>query len=191
MADDSALADRLRRTRRERSLTQEDLARISGVSQVMIAKIEQGRRQPRLPVLYQLANALDIPLSELVDSRPRLDGGPAGASVLAVRDALSSPSDLPGIDLDDDHGEPVPVAQLRAMVSEAARLYWAGQFAQLASVLPALISEARLATQTAGAPASGLLAQSYDLAASLMVQHGQGRPGRRRRRARHRCRCRQ
>ena len=48
MTDEGTLGDRLRRKRRESSLTQEELAHVSGVSQVMVAKIEQGRRQPRL-----------------------------------------------------------------------------------------------------------------------------------------------
>lgn len=172
MTDDGTLADRLRRKRREVSLTQEELAGLSGVSQVMIAKIEQGRRQPRLPVLTKLANALDIPLSELVDKRPRLDGAREGASVLAIRDALLSPSLLPGIGLDGGDSEPVSLPELRAAVSQAARLYWAGQFANLAAILPALIGEARLAAQVAGAPACSLLAQAYDLAAALLVHMG-------------------
>jgi transcriptional regulator with XRE-family HTH domain len=66
MAENGTLGDRLRRKRREHSFTQEELAEVSGVSQVMIAKIEQGRRQPRLPVLSRLSSALDIPLSELL-----------------------------------------------------------------------------------------------------------------------------
>jgi transcriptional regulator with XRE-family HTH domain len=172
MADDGTLADRLRRKRRESSLTQEQLAGISGVSQVMIAKIEQGRRLPRLPVLTRLANALDIPLSELVDKRPRLDGHGVGASVLAIRDALLSASQLPGAGLDAGDAEPTPLPQLRAMVSEAARLYWTGEFANLAAVLPSLIGEARLTAQEAGSAATGLLAQAYDLAAALMVHMG-------------------
>jgi transcriptional regulator with XRE-family HTH domain len=172
MAQDSALGHRLRRKRRESSLTQEELASLSGVRQVMIAKIEQGRRQPRLTILAQLATALDIPLSELVDNRPRLDGRRDGASVLAIRDALLSPALLPGIDQASDHGEPTPLPQLRAAVAQAAGLYWAGEFAQLAAVLPALLGEARLTAQAAGLPAHSLLAQSYDLAAALMVHMG-------------------
>jgi transcriptional regulator with XRE-family HTH domain len=42
MAENGTLGDRLRRKRREHSFTQEELAEVSGVSQVMIAKIEQG-----------------------------------------------------------------------------------------------------------------------------------------------------
>lgn len=172
MADDGTLADRLRRKRRESSLTQEQLASLSGVSQVMIAKIEQGQRLPRLPVLTRLANALDIPLSELVDKRPRLDGHGTGARILAIRDALLSPSQLPGIALDADDAEPASPPQLRAMVSQASRLYWSGQFANLAAVLPDLIGECRLAAQSRGAPALSPLAQAYDLAAALMVHMG-------------------
>ncbi len=51
MSDGGVLGDRLRRKRRQSSLTQEELAHISGVSQEMVAKIEQGRRHPRLTVL--------------------------------------------------------------------------------------------------------------------------------------------
>jgi transcriptional regulator with XRE-family HTH domain len=171
MADNGTLGDRLRRKRRENSLTQEDLAHLSGVSQIMIAKIEQGRRQPRLPILTRLSSALDVPLSELLDNRPRLDGRRDGASILAIRDALLSPSQLPGIGLSDD-GEPAPLPQLRATVAQAADRYWAGDFVSLAAMLPALIGEARLAAQSAGPEASSLLAQSYDLAAALMVHMG-------------------
>ena len=172
MAADDILGARLRKRRRESSLTQEGLAAISGVSQVMIAKIEQGRRQPRMPVLFQLANALDIPLSELVDNRPRIEGRSEGASILAIRDALLSPSLLPGIDLDADDGEPTPLPELRDAVAHAAGLYWAGEFAKLAAILPALISEARLTAHSAGPRAHTLLAQTYDLAAALMVHMG-------------------
>jgi transcriptional regulator with XRE-family HTH domain len=172
MTDDGTLGDRLRRRRRESSLTQEELAHASGVSQVMVAKIEQGRRQPRLTVLTMLARALDIPLSELVDQRPRLGGHREGASILAVRDALLSPSLLPGIDLASDDGQPTPIPQLQDALAQAARSYWAGDFAHLAAILPPLIGEARLTAQTAGPPASSLLAQIYDLAANLMVHMG-------------------
>jgi|HubBroStandDraft_1064217.scaffolds.fasta_scaffold04994_3 DNA-binding XRE family transcriptional regulator len=171
MADDT-LGARLRLKRRESSLTQEQLAALSRVSQVMIAKIEQGRRQPRMPVLFQLASALDVPVSELIDNHPRLAGHSEGASILKIRDALLSPSLLPGSHLDGGDDEPTPVPRLRATVTEAARLYWAGEFAKLAAVLPALISEARLTAQSEGPHASGLLAQTYDLAAALMVHMG-------------------
>jgi DNA-binding XRE family transcriptional regulator len=173
MTDEGQLGRRLRRLRRENALTQEQLAHRSGVSLEMIAKTEQGHRQPRLPVLARLAAALDVPLSELLDNRPRLGARSESASILAIRDVLLSPSHLPGGD-PDAGGEPVAVARLGEDLADAARLYWAGDFAALAAVLPALIGECRLAAR-AGADrpaASSLLAQAYDLAASLMVHMG-------------------
>jgi hypothetical protein len=137
----------------------------------MIQKIEQGRRLPRVPVLFQLAKALDIELSELVDNRPRLDGHSEGASILAVRDALLSPSLLHDMYPADD-GEPTPVAQLRDTVAESSRLYWTGEFARLAAMLPALLAEAGLTAQSGGPEASGVLAQAYDFASALMVHMG-------------------
>jgi transcriptional regulator with XRE-family HTH domain len=171
MTDDGILGERLRRIRRENAFTQEELAHRSGVSQVMIAKIEQGHRQPRLPVLTRLANALDVELSELLDNHPRLGGHSGASSILAIRDTLLSPSQLPGIDPASD-AEPAGIPQLRADLTEAARLYWAGDFSGLAAMLPALIGEGRIAAQAAATPASSILAQTYDLAAALMVHMG-------------------
>ncbi len=172
MAADSTLGARLREKRREKGLTQEQFSDASGVSKEMIAKVEQGRRQPRLPVLLQFAKALDISLSELVDNRPRLNGQDEGASVLAIRDVLLSAAHLPGVILDPDDNAPVSVAELRASVDEASRLYWSGGFASLAAMLPALIGEAHLTAQVDGHPAYSLLAQAYDLASALMVHLG-------------------
>jgi transcriptional regulator with XRE-family HTH domain len=171
VADDT-LGARIRRKRRENSLTQEELAEISGISLDMISKIEQERRHPRLPVLFKLARALDTPLSELIDSKPRLAGRDEGASVLAIRDTLLSPAVIPGIGLDDDHGEPASIPQVRATLDEASGHYWSGDFAKLAALLPPLITEARLAAETTSEQASSLLAQAYDLAAALMVHLG-------------------
>lgn len=172
MGEGGSLGDRLRKLRRQQSLTQEELAHTSGVSQEMIAKTEQGRRHPRLTVLAKLAHALDVPLSELIDDRPRLDGQREGASVLALRDALLSPSLLPGADPAPDDDGPTPLPDLGSAVTRAGRLYWAGEFARLAAILPSLIGEARLTVRSAGPAACGLLAQSYDQAALLLVHMG-------------------
>jgi transcriptional regulator with XRE-family HTH domain len=167
-----ALGDRLRARRRDAALTQEELAHLSGVSQVMIAKTEQGHRQPRLPVITRLAAALDVPLSELLDNRPRLDGRSSGASILAIRDVLLSPSLLAGIDAAGDDADPATLPQLRSALATADRLYWAGDFTALAALLPRLISEGRHAAGSAGATASSQLAQVYGLTGELLVHLG-------------------
>ena len=128
---ETTIGDRLRRARREQGMTQEELAERSGLSRELIAKIEQGRRQSvRLTTLTRLAQALDLPLSELADNRPRLDSDREGASVLAIRDVLLSPSLLPGIDPGDDEGQPTTLAHLNTAVDRAADAYWNGQLAR-------------------------------------------------------------
>jgi len=73
------IGERLHRLRSERGITQEALAALAGLSVDLVKKLEQGRRQAARPTtLAALANALDVPMSELTDKRPRLDG--AGAS---------------------------------------------------------------------------------------------------------------
>jgi transcriptional regulator with XRE-family HTH domain len=165
------IGERLRRLRRERAITQDELAARSGVSQVMIARTEQGKRFPRLPVLTALANALDVSLSELLDQQPRLGADRDGASVLALRDVLLSPSLLPGITPADDAEPPAPQT-LDAGLTQATAAYWNGKFAELAAMLPHLIADARLAAREDPVRSARPLALTCDLAASLLVHFG-------------------
>jgi len=72
---------RLREARRERSLTQEQLAGLAGISRDLIAKLEQGRRtSARVQTLEQLAAALDIDIADLLGDRGT---GPDRRAVLA------------------------------------------------------------------------------------------------------------
>jgi transcriptional regulator with XRE-family HTH domain len=48
------------RIRKERGLTQEQLAERSGLSQQYISGLEQGRRNPTIVTLYELATALGV-----------------------------------------------------------------------------------------------------------------------------------
>ncbi len=65
----------LRRLRRLRGLTQEELADRANVSRDLVGKLEQGRRQTaRIASLVSLACALDVELSALVE---RVGDGPA------------------------------------------------------------------------------------------------------------------
>ncbi len=153
-------------------MTQEELAERAGVSRDLIAKLEQGSRQSaRLSSLTRIANALDVSLSELTGSRPRLDGHRDGASVLALRNVLLSPDLLPDIDT-EEQGEPASLPEVDAAASAAIQTYWSGDFISLTAHLPALIGEARLAATMHGAAAVGPLAQAYELAACLMVHMG-------------------
>lgn len=68
LAQDAAdhLRMSLERIRRERELSQEDLAEMAGVKQSTISKIERGNDGVTLRVLKQLAGALKVDVTDLL-----------------------------------------------------------------------------------------------------------------------------
>ena len=50
----------VKRVRQARGLTQERLADLSGFSQQYISGLEQGRRNPTIVTIYELAGALGV-----------------------------------------------------------------------------------------------------------------------------------
>lgn len=50
----------LARIRREKGLTQEELAERSGLSQQYLSGLERGRRNPTVITLYELSQALEV-----------------------------------------------------------------------------------------------------------------------------------
>jgi transcriptional regulator with XRE-family HTH domain len=73
VSDDGSIAaaldlvgPRLRRVRRERSVTLTDLAERTGISKSTLSRLENGQRRPSLELLLPLAQAYRVPLDELV-----------------------------------------------------------------------------------------------------------------------------
>jgi transcriptional regulator with XRE-family HTH domain len=56
----------VRRVRERNGLTQEKLSEISGFSQQYISGLEQGKRNPTVVTLFELAQALGVSHMELV-----------------------------------------------------------------------------------------------------------------------------
>lgn len=54
------------RLRKARGLTQEEVEARSGVSQQYLSSLERGRRNPTVITLYELAQALDVTVADLV-----------------------------------------------------------------------------------------------------------------------------
>ena len=54
------VGDNVARIRREKGLTQEQLAELSGLSQQYISGLENGLRNPTILTLYELAQALEV-----------------------------------------------------------------------------------------------------------------------------------
>lgn len=61
------LASNVYRLRKDRGLTQEQLAEAVGVRQPRIAEVERGDANPRLLTLSRLALALGVPVAALLD----------------------------------------------------------------------------------------------------------------------------
>jgi transcriptional regulator with XRE-family HTH domain len=63
-----AFGKRVAEIRRQRGLTQEQLAELADMTTLSLSYIEQGRRWPRLVTLHKLANCLKVPITELFKS---------------------------------------------------------------------------------------------------------------------------
>ena len=61
---------RLRHARRARGLTLADLGARVGRTPSVLSLIENGRREPRLSLVEQIATALDVPVTELLKKQP-------------------------------------------------------------------------------------------------------------------------
>jgi putative transcriptional regulator len=59
-------AMRLRQTREHRGMTQEALAKKTGVSRAYLSRLEMGRHDPPLSRLRKLARALKVPIEKLL-----------------------------------------------------------------------------------------------------------------------------
>lgn len=57
----------VRKFRKERGLSQEGLAFESGIHRTYISGVERGIRNPTVVILEEIANALDVPVSWLLE----------------------------------------------------------------------------------------------------------------------------
>ncbi len=60
----------VRRLRKERELSLENLAKLSHVSRAMLSQIELGRSVPTIALLWKIADALGVPFSALLSGDP-------------------------------------------------------------------------------------------------------------------------
>ena len=59
----------LQRLRRERGLSQEELADLANIHQTYLSGVERGKRNPTITVLQRIAEALGTDIKELVQRR--------------------------------------------------------------------------------------------------------------------------
>lgn len=64
---------RLARLRKIKGFSQDRLSKVSGVSRVTIARIETGKSSPNLKTLELIANALKVPVTDIVEGGAESD----------------------------------------------------------------------------------------------------------------------
>jgi len=108
LAHQKALGERVRVLRRERQLTQLDLARQVGVTNGQISTIERGLSAPSIGTLRRISEALAVPIVDFFDTPLRDDlhvvrrherhkvTNPQGPEVLEV---LAGPPRMPAVQL--------------------------------------------------------------------------------------------
>ncbi|WP_234016830.1 helix-turn-helix domain-containing protein [Streptomyces sp. LaPpAH-108] len=137
------LAENLKRLRRAKGWSQEQLAHRAGLSVGPVRKIEQGRSGVRMETLHALARALGVRTSDLMAAGPPEPVGhedPNSQNLRALRIALA-----PALGLGR---APAPVGaepdlrRLRRMTHDSSVLYFADTYASIAAELPVLIKAA-------------------------------------------------
>ncbi|WP_285767022.1 XRE family transcriptional regulator [Peribacillus sp. SI8-4] len=71
------IGERIKILRKERKMTQEDLAKILKVAPTAVSAWESGRNKPLMDKLSMMSTCFDIPLSHLVDGAPVVKNGPS------------------------------------------------------------------------------------------------------------------
>lgn len=128
---------RVARWRAINGMSQQQLGDAVGHSQAYISQIENGHKAvTKRTLLYNLASALGVNIADLTGQpgQPQTrDQMTIYATVPAVRTALD----------EDPTGAPRPLAQLKAMTSDAMAARMACDYARLRTLLPALLTDLR------------------------------------------------
>ena len=80
--------------RQTRALSLDELSRMAGVSKSMLSQIERSQANPTVAVVWRLANALGVPLAELLGGAPAASEPAMGFVPAHAAPALRSPDGL-------------------------------------------------------------------------------------------------
>ena len=86
-AEPPRVGDTLAALRQARSLSLDELSRMAGVSKSMLSQIERAQANPTVAVVWRLANALGVPLGDLLGG-----GAPPAAPAISVVPVHATPS---------------------------------------------------------------------------------------------------
>lgn len=170
MREPSTMGTRIAWHRRRRGMSQEVLAGLVGRTSDWLSKVENGRIiLDRLSVIGRLADALDVPLGQLIDGAApgpaanggRFDAGPLCAAVTGYATQWR------------DGGESRPPARawLRHRLDAGWRAYQNARYSEAARVLPQVLAGAR--GNDDDAHGGRILALAYHAAASVLTKVGE------------------
>ena len=174
------LAENLARLRKANDLSQETLAERAGVGVDTVARIERGTRTTCRPAtLHRLATALAVPVQTLLigDSREHPALATRGQMV-RLRQAVTSGGPVPGLSDFAENAETVSLVEAERQTTAVWRLYVGGRHAELLTLLPAVLADARRLVEASGndddaAAGRRLLATTYRIAAGIAGRLGQ------------------
>lgn len=133
---------RVRAARAANHQTREVVAGLSGITTDYLYQIERGKKLPTIPVLAQLAQVLNVPLSKLLDKpeAPASDRPSMTDAGMVLYRALTQPI-VPH--------EPPSVPELHRHVRSAWKTWQTSpyRYGELAHQLPVLITDTELAKQ--------------------------------------------
>jgi XRE family transcriptional regulator, regulator of sulfur utilization len=89
------VGDTLAALRQSQNLSLDELSRRAGVSKSMLSQIERAQANPTVAVVWRLANALGVPIAELLGSAPATPAAPSITLVpMQATPSLRSPEGL-------------------------------------------------------------------------------------------------
>ncbi len=175
MASVADIGRAVREARKRRGLTQQELARLSGLSVSLVRKLEQDDYDNglRLESVHRLAVALEVTTSFLVGGRgDAVESDGSGAWDLVARAVRGEHADQP-----EDEPE---VGGMRDALADAAGVFLAKGFSELREILPLLLRDADALVSASGGGrerrARQVRSEARQLAASMLAQVGQFAP---------------
>jgi transcriptional regulator with XRE-family HTH domain len=131
-----SVGERVRRLRKLRGMTQQDLRRASGLGLHTVKDVEAGHGNPRNDTLHKIARGLQVRTSDLATpGEPEYQPVP-GEPWEDVRDALYRRSPQP------EPGEPATPAGVLTGLADLTPAWRAAEYSQVRLVLPGLVRDA-------------------------------------------------
>ena len=181
MTENLTIGERVAWYRRRRGRSQEVLAGLIGRTTDWLSKAENNRIElDRLSVIRRIADALDVPLGDLIGEPTLLDWttDSGTSTVPALRAALMDYQQLtPILSAPPSNSEPPSLAELQRELHNVFDAYQASRFGFAAGRTPLLLADAILAARQYEGDdrerAHELLAMSYQAAASVLTKLGE------------------